>query len=144
MFINDERAAQKSFDVTAGQSTIVEIEAIPKTNGFIDVVAEIETDEIEQDNKRFASLFIPEKISIGLFTENQNDLTYVDLALQTAGLEKYQIERKSLNQLTSQQLNKYQTIFISANTITSGIEQLKNYIQNGGGLILFPSSVPIC
>ena len=30
--------------------------------GFIDVIAEIETDEIEQDNKRFASLFIPEKI----------------------------------------------------------------------------------
>ena len=70
LFINDERAAQKSFDVSAGQSTIVEIEATPKTKGFIDVVAEIETDEIEQDNKRFASLFIPEKISVGLFSEN--------------------------------------------------------------------------
>ncbi len=140
MFINDERASQKSFDVRAGQSTIVEIEAIPKTNGFIDVVAEIETDEIDQDNKRFASLFIPEKISVGLFTENQNDLTYVDLALQIAGEGKYQIERKSLNQLTAQQLNKYQTIIISANTITSGIEQLKNFVQSGGGVILFPSS----
>ena len=140
LFINDERAAQKSFDVTAGQSTIVEIEATPKANGFIDVVAEIETDEIEQDNKRFASLFIPEKIYVGLFAENQNDLTYVDLALQTAGQEKYQIEIKSLNQLTSQQLNKYQTIIISANTIASGIEQVKNFVQNGGGVILFPSS----
>lgn len=140
LFINDERASQKSFDVSAGQSTIVEIEATPKTNGFIDVVAEIETDEIEQDNKRFASLFIPEKISVGLFAENQNDLTYVDLALQTAGQEKYQIERKSLNQLTSQQLNKYQTIIISANTIASGIEQVKNFVQNGGGVILFPPS----
>lgn len=140
LFINDERASQKSFDVSAGQSTIVEIEATPKTAGFIDVVAEIETDEIEQDNKRFASLFIPEKISVGLFAENQNDLTYIDLALQTAGKDKYQIERKSLNQLTSQQLNKYQTIIISANTIASGIEQLKNFVQNGGGVILFPSS----
>jgi len=140
LFINDERASQKSFDVSAGQSTIVEIEATPKTNGFIDVVAEIETDEIEQDNKRFASLFIPEKISVGLFAENQNDLTYVDLALQTAEQEKYQIERKSLNQLTSQQLNKYQTIIISANTIASGIEQVKNFVQNSDGVILFPSS----
>ncbi len=140
LFLNDERAAQKSFDVNAGQSTIVEIEAIPKTNGFIDVIAEIETDEIEQDNKRFASLFIPEKISVGLFSENQNDLTYVDLALQTAGQEKYQIERKSLNQLTSQQLNKYQTIIVSANTISSGVDQVKMFLQNGGGVILFPSS----
>lgn len=140
LFLNNERSAQKSFDVSAGQSTIVEIEATPKTNGFIDVVAEIETDEIEQDNKRFASLFIPEKISVGLFAENQNDLTYVDLALQTAGDGKYSIERKSVNQLTSQQLNKDQTIIISANTIASGIEQLKNFVQNGGGVILFPSS----
>ncbi|MFZ1517626.1 MAG: BatA domain-containing protein [Ignavibacteriaceae bacterium] len=140
LFINDERASQKSFDVSAGQSAIVEIEAIPKTNGFIDVVAEIETDEIEQDNKRFASLFIPDKISVGLFAENMNDLTFVDLALQTAGQEKYQIEKKSLNQFTSQQLNKYQTIIISSNSIAYGIEQVKNFVQNGGGVILFPSS----
>ncbi|MBK7230098.1 MAG: BatA and WFA domain-containing protein [Ignavibacteriales bacterium] len=139
LFINDERAAQKSFDVSTDQSTIVEIEAIPKTNGFIDVVAEIETDEIEQDNKRFASLFIPEKISVGLFSENPNDLTFVDLALQTAGEGMYEIERKNLNQFTSQQLNKYQTIIISTNTIISGIEQLKIFIQNGGGVVLFPS-----
>ncbi|MDP2364167.1 MAG: VWA domain-containing protein, partial [Ignavibacteria bacterium] len=142
LFVNDERASQKSFDVNAGQSIIVDIEATPKTIGLVDIVAEIETDEIEQDNKRFASLFIPEKISLGLFAENQSDLTYVDLALQTAGEGKYKIERKNVNQLTSQQLNKFQTIIISANRISSSIEQLKNYLQNGGGLILFPSSTP--
>ena len=142
LFLDNERAAQKSFDIIAGQSTIVEIEATPKAAGFIDVVAEIETDEIEQDNKRFASLFIPDRISVGLFSENQSDLTFVDLALQTAGAERYEIERKNIVQLTSQQLNKYQPIIISANAISSGIEQLKNYLQNGGGLILFPSSSP--
>ena len=31
LFLNDERSAQKSFDVSAGQSTIVEIEAISKS-----------------------------------------------------------------------------------------------------------------
>lgn len=142
LFLDNERAAQKSFDVNAGQSTNVEIEAVPKSAGFIDVTAEIETDEIEQDNKRFASLFIPEKISVGLFAENNNDLSFVDLALQTTGETKYLIERKNINQLSSQQLNKYQTIIFSANSLISGIELIKNYIQNGGGLILFPSSVP--
>ena len=142
LFLNNERAAQKSFDVSAGKSTIVEIEAAPKINGFIDIVAEIETDEIEQDNKRFASLFIPDKINVGLFAENLNDLTFVDLALQTAGDGKYAIERKNINQLTSLQSNKYQAIIIAANTIVSGNEQIKNFVQNGGGLILFPSSNP--
>lgn len=142
LFLDNERAAQKSFDVNAGRSINVEIEAVPKSTGFIDVTAEIETDEIEQDNKRFASLFIPEKISVGLFAENNNDLSFVDLALQTTGETKYVIERKNINQLSSQQLNRFQTIILSANSLSSGIEQIKNYIQNGGGLILFPSSVP--
>lgn len=142
LFLNNERAAQKSFDVNAGQSTIIEIEAAPKSTGFIDVAAEIETDEIEQDNKRFASIFIPDKITIGLFSENPADLTFVDLALQTAGAGKFEIERKNISQLTSQQLSKYQAIVISANSIPSGIEQLKSFVQNGGGLILFPSSNP--
>ena len=142
LFMNNERSAQKSFDVASGQSAIVDIEATPKTTGFIVVVAEIETDEIEQDNKRFASIFIPEKISVGLFAENQNDLIFVDLALQTAGEGKYLIERKNINLLTSQQLSKYQTIIISANNVSNGIEQLKDFVNNGGGLILFPSSNP--
>jgi len=142
LFINNERAAQKSFDVITGQSAVVDIEATPKANGFVGVVAEIETDEIEQDNKRYSSLFIPDKINVGLFAENINDHTFVDLALQTAGQEKYQIERKSINQLTAQQLSKYQVLIISANSIISGMEQLKNYITNGGGLILFPASIP--
>lgn len=142
LFMNDERAAQKSFDVAAGQSVIVEVDATPKTTGFIDITAEIETDEIEQDNNRYGSIFIPEKINVGLFAESLSDLTFVDLALQTAGEGKYQIERKNISQLTSQQLSKYQTIVISANSILSGADQLKNYLTNGGGLILFPESTP--
>ncbi|HOJ07994.1 MAG: VWA domain-containing protein [Ignavibacteriota bacterium] len=142
LFMNNERSAQKSFDVTAGQSVVVNIEAAPKTSGFVDVAAEIETDEIEQDNKRFTSIFIPEKISVGLFAESQNDLTFVNLALQTTGESKYEIERKNISQLTSQQLSKYQVIIISANSILNGIEQIKDFVGSGGGLILFPASTP--
>lgn len=142
LFMDNERSAQKSFDLNARQSTIVEIEATPKTTGFIDVAAEIETDEIEQDNKRFASLFIPEKISVGMFSENSVDLTFVELALQTAGETQFAIDKKSINQITSQQLSKYQTIILSVNSLPTGIEQLKNYLNNGAGLILFPGSAP--
>jgi uncharacterized membrane protein len=140
LFLNNERAAQKSFDVKAGQSTLVEIEAVPKSTGFIDVTTEIETDEILQDNKRFASVFIPEKISIGLFYENPSDATFVDLALQSTGDNRYSIEKKNLSQILSQRLNQFQSIIIIANS-TNGVDQLKSYLKSGGGIILFPSSV---
>ncbi len=140
LFLNNERAAQKSFDVKAGQSTLVEIEAVPKSTGFIDVTTEIETDEILQDNKRFASVFIPEKISIGLFYENPSDATFVDLALQSTGDNRYSIEKKNLSQILSQRLNQFQSIIIIANS-TNGVDQLKSYLKSGGGIMLFPSSV---
>ena len=142
LFMNQERSAQKSFDVSAGQSTIVEIEATPKSNGFVDITAEIETDEIELDNKRFASLFISDQINVGMFTENPDDLSFVELALQTAGEEKYVVDKKNINQLTSQRLNKYNVLIVSANSILSGYQQIKEFINNGGGIILFPSSNP--
>lgn len=139
LFLNDERSAQKSFDVNAGQSAIVEMEAVPKSTGFIDITAEIETDEIMQDNKRFASVYIPDKIAVGVFYENPNDATFVNLALQTAGENRFEIEEKNVNQLLSQQLNKFQSIILIANSL-NGADQLKSYIENGGGVILFPSS----
>jgi uncharacterized membrane protein len=139
LFLNDEKSAQKSFDVNAGQSTILEIEAVPKSTGFIDVTAEIETDEIMQDNKRFASVYIPNKITVGLFYENPSDATFVDLALQTAGENRYETEEKNINQILSQQLNKYQSIVIIANSSNGG-NQVKKYLENGGGVLIFPSS----
>ncbi len=142
LFMNDERIAQKSFDVSAKQSAIIEIEATPKTNGYIDIAAEIENDEIEQDNKRFASLFIPEKISVGIFSANPDDAMFVNLALQTGGNNRYEIVNKNIDQITSQQLSKFQTIIIIANSLSSGAGQLKDYLNNGGALILFPSSTP--
>lgn len=142
LFMNDERTAQKSFDVSAGQSTVVEIESIPKSNGFIDITAEIESDEIEHDNKRFSSIYIPEKINVGLFTENPSDLNFVNLALQTSGENKFSAINKNINQLSAQPLNNFATIIISCNFLNNGLSQLKNYIENGGSLMLFPSSVP--
>lgn len=142
LFMNDERTAQKSFDINSGQSTIVDIEAIPKSDGFISVTAELETDEIEQDNRRFASLYIPSKINLGLSSEIPADLSFVQIALQSAGESKYEIDSRNINQINSQLLNKYQTVVVAANSITTGIEQINDFINNGGGIMLFPSSTP--
>ncbi len=142
LFMNNERAAQKSFDVDSHQTTEVEMEATPNTTGFIDVVAEIEADEIEQDNKRFANIFIPDKISIGMFYDNKDDLGFVNIALVTDSSSKYEIEKKTINQITSQQLDKYKAIIICSNDLNTGTDQIINYLKNGGGLLIFPAANP--
>lgn len=142
LFINNERASQKSFDVNSGQSIEVEMQATPKVTGFIDIVAEIESDEIQQDNKRFANIFIPDKIPIGMFYENRDDLGFIGIALGTDSSSRYELAKNNINQITSKQLEKYKVIILSTNYLNAGFEQINNFLKNGGGLILFPSSDP--
>ncbi len=142
LYMNSERTAQKSFDVNPHQTTEVEIEATPDTTGIINIVAEIEADEIEQDNKRYTNIFIPERIPVGVFYENKDDLKFVNIALQTDSTKKYDIEEKNISQITSHQLDKYKVIILSSNNLITGKEQINNYLKNGGSLIVFPASTP--
>lgn len=142
LFLNGERVAQKSFDVLANQTAIVELEAAPKTTGYIEVVAEIESDDNEYDNKRFANFYISEKIPVGIFAETSSDLSFVKIALQTAGENRYEIESKNLSQISAQPLNKYSAVIISTSKTFPGVEAIKNYAVNGGGVLVFPASLP--
>ncbi|MCW8804300.1 MAG: BatA domain-containing protein, partial [Ignavibacteriaceae bacterium] len=64
LFVGGKRSAQKSIDLISNQAKIVQLEGTTNDNGFVDVIVEIEDDEINIDNKRFGSIFIPEKLSV--------------------------------------------------------------------------------
>ena len=69
IYLNGERAAQQSVSMNPGEIKQIEIDAVAKKTGYIDVIAELEDDEIEHDNKRYISLYIPEKIPVLLSSD---------------------------------------------------------------------------
>jgi len=142
-FLGGKRYAQRSIDLNTSETKIVQLEAVAQQTGYIDAVVEIEDDDINEDNKRYASVYIPEKISLLLLYENLSDTRFIKLALKSAvdagniNLTEYPVSR-----INSLQLNGYDLILIVGNDLKTGPDDLMNYLTNGGGLILFPSSVP--
>ena len=140
LFINDERTAQQSVSLHPGASSVLTMESLIKKTGYNNVFAEIEDDEIMQDNKRYTSIFIPKKIPMMIFYDDEADTKFVDLALTSSGNnETFNISHKSMKQLLSVNLNQYDVVFIIGSETTDS-ERLKQYVGNGGGLFLFPGN----
>lgn len=141
IFLNDERAAQQSISLNPGASEVIEVEATANKTGFIDVIAELEDDDIEFDNKRHLSIYIPEKIPVLLSYDQLSDLNFINVALATGNIsENYIIDFKPINQLLSTKLDDYYVLFIVGESITSGFDRFKNFAEQGGGVVIFPSS----
>jgi hypothetical protein len=141
LYLNGERSAQASSTIGAGESRVISMQAVPKQFGYIDVVAEIEDDDILQDNKRFTNFYIPDKIPVIIFTDNPLDAKFINLAL-TAGDNQSSIKttNKNISQLSSIDLNQYDAVLIIGSQNITGIDRLNSYIKNGGCLFLMPGS----
>lgn len=140
LFINDKRAAQRSFDVEAGKTVLIDVEASTDASGFVDVSAEIEPDDIEYDNKRFNSLFIPAKISTLIVADDSESSRFIKLALRTISGDKIILEERNSNQLSGMQLKNYDVIFLCSENILQSISKLNQYIKDGRSILIVPSA----
>jgi Aerotolerance regulator N-terminal/von Willebrand factor type A domain len=141
LYLNGERSTQASTTIGAGESRVISMQAVPKQFGYIDVVAEIEDDDILQDNERFTNFYIPDKIPVIIFTDDPADAKFINLAL-TAGDDQSSIKitNKNISQLSAIDLNPYDAVMIVGSQNITGIDRLNSYIKSGGCLFLMPGS----
>lgn len=140
LFINGERSAQQSISLEGGESKVITLEAIAKSTGFLDVSAELEDDDILQDNKRYANFYIPDKIPTAIFYSEESDIKFVETALSLTGeTGAIKITEKNISQISSFDLSQFNVIIISGSQNLSSTERLKSFVENGGGLLLMPA-----
>ena len=144
VYQDGSRVGQKGVDIRAGQSIETEFTLVPKHSGFIEGKVEIEDDDLDFDNSRFFTVYIPKELHV-LLVGNASDLTYLRIAL-AARLSDSSASLK-LNQITydrfsSSQLNNTDVVvFSNLHELTNGqFFALKTFIQNGGGLLFFPGA----
>lgn len=141
LFINNERSAQQSVNLSRGESKILTIKSVIKNNGYVNIFAEIEDDDILQDNKRFTSLFIPDKIPVIIFSDEEKDSRFIRLALTSSeNTDAINVTSKNINQISSVDISQYDAAVIITSKRINIIDRIKSYIQNGGGLFLMPAS----
>jgi hypothetical protein len=141
LFINGERLAQQSLNLNPGESKIANLEASAKTFGYNEALVEIEEDDFLEDNKRYTSFLIPEKIPVLILADNLNDTKLIEAALSSVSEQDYfDIAIKKTEQISGTQLNNFQVIILVSSNFMNAREKVKQFLSLGKGIIIFPSS----
>lgn len=144
--IGPNRVMQKSVTLQGGQSSTVDFTVTPVRPGFITGSIELEDDPFEQDNTRYFSLSIPDKIMIALVTTDDRHSRYMTTALNVANTlsasGSVTVHTFSPYQISTTMLASADVVILSG--VTDVQEQsarlLQQYVANGGSMIFFPAA----
>ncbi|MBP1683497.1 MAG: hypothetical protein H6Q27_1061, partial [Ignavibacteriaceae bacterium] len=151
LFIDGERLAQQSINLNPGESKTANLEASAKKFGYSEALVEIEEDDILQDNNRYSSFFIPEKIPVLILADDLNDTKLIEAALKSVSESGYfditikkteQILGLQINteQISGLQQNNFQVIVLISSNFGNASVKLNQFLSSGKGIIVFPSS----
>ncbi|MEK6553270.1 MAG: BatA and WFA domain-containing protein [Bacteroidota bacterium] len=140
LFVNGKRSAQQSVNLAAGESKIIPFETTLLDTGLVEINAELEDDDILQDNKRFFSVYVPDKISVLFLTDNRDDAKFVRIAIDDPAKQKVKITENSLSQVSSLNLKNYDAVIVIGSERNTDWKNLIGFTESGGGLILMPGS----
>lgn len=141
LFINGNRSAQQSFSAAPGETKLINFETTLKNNGLLEIFAELEDDELIYDNKRYLSISVPEKISSVIFYDKLADSKFVELALNGGSdSAPVSIQKFPLSRIASANLENYDVVIIIGSVTINNYERIKNFVQNGGSILLMPGS----
>ncbi|MCK9280670.1 MAG: BatA domain-containing protein [Melioribacteraceae bacterium] len=126
LFINGKRTAQQSFDIDPQTSRELTFETTIISSGLSDISVELEDDDLLFDNKRYLSINIPESIAVNLISQNKKNAEFISFLLS------------SNSNFTTGNSTKSNVNVLIGNESSRVLEELKNDIENGGSLIIFP------
>ena len=139
LFMNGKRSAQQNLSLNSREMKEILFETTLQDTGLVQVSAELEDDDILQDNKIFTAIYIPSKISLLIASDTNSDSKLIKLALGIPN-DKIILQETSNSQLSSFNLKKYNTVFIIGTENITNSEPVTNFINSGGNVILFPGS----
>lgn len=138
LFVNGKRTAQQGVNLNGGETKQIRFETALNETGLLNISAELEDDDILYDNKRYISLYVPEKINAAAFTDNADDLKYIRFVTETFPPDRIAVKEYNALSLNTAGLSKYDIIILCASENISGYDALKNYLLEGGNILFFP------
>lgn len=125
----------KSLDANA--RTELQLAFTPTSSGWLSGYVELDNDPVDFDNKRYFSLYIPEKEKVLIVEGQPSPNVHV---LYESVFEAFESEFISTRSLSAAQLNKYRSlVLLGVTDISSGLaDKLRNYLTEGGSILFFP------
>jgi len=138
IFLNGEINAHQNFSVQAGATKLLTFKTTLKEKGLIELIAELEDDEIEQENSYFNIITVPEEIKVLIISDNSADYKYIKLALGTSSEGLFKVDVIRGNRINSLTLNNYNCVFLTGLQSNIETETLVQFIKNSGRIVIMP------
>ena len=152
LFVDGERVTEKVSDAGSLSNNEVEFDFTPKSTGSLTGYIELaqsdaSEDEVVEDNRIYFSLYIPEEFNVLMIGDDPSSERFIDAAFSSAesllsdssfNREKFvNVEQSST---IGDNLSSKDLVMITGKRQFSEDEamSLKNYVENGGGVFLFP------
>jgi len=135
LFINGKRVAQKNVkpenDNTITENFKINIEE----TGYIKGYFELEDDVLEEDNRRYFSINIPENIKVLVVNEKEKN-PYLDAVILSNN--NINAENVSIKEYRTINVFNYDVVILNNLSFTSGISmaRLKNFLKKEGSLVV--------
>ena len=146
---------EKVIDVPANSTVEAEFIVKPENTGFASgnvelVQNDISDDEISGDNRQYFSFYVPKEVNVLIAAGSPLDAEYIKLVLKSSQEISPQAEQStyfnikeiSSNDISGEDLAKYNSVvIINKNRFsTSESAKLREYIESGGGAVIYPGS----
>lgn len=144
VFLEGERVAQTSVELESGVPSTADLVFSPPRSGWLHGEVQIEHDEAEWDDVRHFVLHVPETRRVLLVRGSGARTDLVSIALNVASERgSVQIVGMDESALQGADLNEFAAVVLIGVAGFSSEEEamLEEYVQLGGGLVLFPGEV---
>lgn len=138
LYVDNRRAAQTTLQLNPGASITRVFRFTIEKSGFSSARAQLEDDDVLEDNESAFSFYVPEKMRIAAVGEDE-ELYRLNLALTTDASDSlFQLKRLPLTSLKSTAFANYDVFVLSNNAEIDRqtAEKLNEFVQDGGGIFL--------
>jgi len=139
LFIEEERVGQALLKIASTKNTPVNFEFMPFNTGVLSGYLETDEDDFPLDNRRFFVLDIPDRLKILIVGKQATDGSFILKALQASPDQTVSARFITSEYLANENLSAYDgLIFTNVSSLSAASQNaLDNYLDNGGGLLLF-------
>ncbi|MFA4837959.1 MAG: BatA domain-containing protein [Candidatus Neomarinimicrobiota bacterium] len=140
LFIEGERVGQSVVSIPRRGSADISFEWISQSGGYLAGFAETPDDDLPLDNRRYFVMNIPDSIRILIVGQTSADARYFVKALEAKSGSSFDVRFTMESQLPAEDLRKPDVLLMTdiAGIGESFREKLNRFINDGGGLIVFP------
>ncbi|ACF13443.1 conserved hypothetical membrane protein [Chloroherpeton thalassium ATCC 35110] len=140
LFLKEKLSAEKSLSPQPDGTAQTVLTAMPSGTGCTCGKILLEDDNLNADNQRFFSVYIPEKIHVLMAYENRETVRFLEAALKSyENPNFFELDFVSARQLDARNFAPFDALLLVGleNFSKTTLQKLKVFMENGGGVMLF-------